>query len=227
MNDHHLDDLIIGDPEPGTGKSKTLLTVIALLVVVLIAGLILWALIFGSSGTDSTDTAANQSKQSKPLAPDLIPLDKTNKEITTNEQESKPSKTIVAQQTTPASKPKPITPKTTPKPTPQPAPKPVQEASKPATPVQKPVAKQDTTQNKQIIKNADKTIYYIQVGAFKRDPNPKFIQKLKENGFTFITKISKGIRRVRVGPYDSYQQAKEALPDIKAKLGIDGLIVKY
>ena len=230
MNDHHLDDLIIGDPQPGSGNSKGLLTIIALLIVILIVGLILWALLFGSSD-DATTSPAQNTSQPQTLDPNLIPLDKNG-----NEQ--------------PVSKPKPVK-----KPTPvleqKPAPKPVQKPAvvksapekplKPHKPKATPATVVPTTHTQPkpeaaatskksetvLIKNADKTIYYIQVGAFKRDPSPKFIQKLKGNGFTFITKKTNDMRRVRVGPYDSYDQAKAALPKIKAKLGIDGLIVKF
>ncbi len=224
MNDHHLDDLIIGDPEPASGKSKTLLTIIALLIVILIIGLILWALLFNSSDSQAGNKAAT-TQQTKPLAPDLIPLDKNNKELTVEKQEKQSD--IQKQQTqtaktAPKPKPKPAQNKVETKPTPKPA----QQITKTEQKTPEPAQKTETKKT-QIIKNAGKTIYYVQVGAFKRDPSPKFIQKLKDNGFTFITKISKGIRRVRVGPYDSYQEAKNALPQIKTKLGVDGLIVKY
>jgi DedD protein len=231
MNDHHLDDLIIGDPEPGSNRSKTLLTVIALAIVVMIIALILWALLSGSS--DQKNTASLQTQETKPLAPDLIPLDSSNKEINVNKPTTKPVKPKQTQTAKPAKITQPTT-QTVQKPVVKPAQKPVEiSAPQTATPGKDLAASTDTNKKAStkpaevIIKNANKTIYYIQVGAFKRDPSPKFIKKLKENGFTFITKTSKGIRRVRVGPYDGYQDAKAALPDIKAKLGVDGLIVKY
>jgi len=235
MNDHHLDDLIIGDPQPGSGNSKGLLTIIALLIVILIVGLILWALLFGSSD-DAVKTPAQNTQQTQTLDPNLIPLDQNGNEQPANTPKpvKKPTPTLVQK---PAPKPvqKPAT-----KPTPVHKPTPV-EATKPqkpkATPTPstpkaqaQPKPSQAATTQKPgsvLIKNADKTIYYIQVGAFKRDPSPKFMKKLKENGFTFITKKTNEMRRVRVGPYDSYDAAKAALPDIKSKLGIDGLILKY
>ncbi len=235
MNDHNLDDLIIGDPEPGTKNSKTLLTIIALLIVILIAGLILWALLFGSSDAPAASTPQTQEQ---PLDPSLIPLEPTNT----------PAPKPAAQPTRPAASTKPSTAKpvaakpaaspqsvvkTKPKPkqtsTPQTTSTPAAAPQPTTTPTPKPAATATvaTPKNGELIQNANKTIYYIQVGAYKRDPNPKFMQKLKDNGFTFITKTTKGIRRVRVGPYDSYDQAKAALPVIKEKLGVDGLIVKF
>ncbi len=212
MNDHNLDDLIIGDPEPGTKNSKTLLTIIALLIVILIAGLILWALLFGSSDAPATSTPQTQEH---PLDPSLIPLEPTNTATPKPAaQPTKPTASVKPAADKPAAAPQSVA-KPKPKPTATPTPKPAAQAT---------VA---TPKNGELIQNADKTIYYIQVGAYKRDPNPKFMQKLKDNGFTFITKTTKGIRRVRVGPYDSYDQAKAALPVIKEKLGVDGLIVKF
>ncbi len=228
MNDHHLDDLIIGDPEPGSGKSKTLLTIIALLIVVLIIGLILWALLFNSPADDNSISGNTTTQQTKPLAPDLIPLDNYNNEVPVSKPKTTTNPTPVQKQTT-VTKPaveKPAEKKA------EPAPAKAQKQESTQKPTTKPApAEIKTAETKPaetaIIKNKNKTIYYIQVGAFKRDPSPKFIKKLKDNGFTFITKTSKDIRRVRVGPYDSYQEAKAALPGIKTKLGVDGLIVKY
>ena len=232
MNDHNLDDLIIGDPETHSKNSKTPLTIIALLVVILIVALILWALLFDSSSTD-TEPSPNAPSQTQSLDPSLTPLDPSGNDMpaltpipTEKPVTSKPKPAPTASTPTPQPqiKPKPVSkakpvskPKPTPKPTPQPKPV-VQARSTPATP---------STPNGELIKNADKTIYYIQVGAFKRDPSPRFMQKLKNAGFTFITKITKGIRRVRVGPYDSYSEAKAALPVVKQKIGVDGLIVKF
>jgi len=237
MNDHHLDDLIIGDPEPASGKSKGLLTIIALLIVILIVGLILWALIFGSSDDAATqpETPA-QSTSTHSLDPSLIPLDASGQEQkrptpSAPVTKTKPTPTTVKTPKKPAPKPaskptvtppapitKPAPPKTT-----KPATTPAKTQAAPKEQTSTPAPKEGTV----LIKNANKTIYYIQVGAFKRDPSPKFMKKLKENGFTFITKKTNNMRRVRVGPYDSYDEAKAALPDIKAKLGIDGLIVKF
>ena len=238
MNDHHLDDLIIGDPQPVTNQSRGILTIIALLIVVLIAGLILWALLFNSSEETSHAATQNTSK-TRTLDPNLIPLENNTSETKpkqsdvtpmpdlkqnpSDKPEEKPMtkpaavKNLITVKPAPVDHPKPQKPKTTPKPN---IPK-----------VQKPYVTTETASKKKagtvLIKNADKTIYYIQVGAFRHKPNPKFLKKLKDNGFTFITKKTDDLRRVRVGPYDSRDEARAALPEIKTKLGIDGIIVKF
>ena len=222
MNDHNLDDLIIGEPEPGNSGSKTLLSVVALAIVVLIVGLILWALLFGSSDQETPPEFSPSHNQTQPLDPALTPLEPSNSDMppltpTPTETPATP--------TTPAPKPKPK-PKPKPEPVPVPVPVPIPDTTptQPATPAQ---TTPSVPAGGQLIKTADQPIYYIQVGAFKRAPNPKFMQKLKDAGFTFITKTTRGIRRVRVGPYDSYNEAKAALPVIKQKIGVDGLIVKF
>jgi DedD protein len=255
MNDHHLDDLIISDPEQSPKNSKGLLTIIALAIVIVIVGMILWALIFGSDSTESpSEPNSPAAAHTRPLDPGLVPLESSNEH----------NHTLSAPKTPPVSTP-PSIPAATPKPKPAATPKPIvmqtppEAASTPKPMVSQPSATPQTpsvpspeataaalkaaaenaaktaaasvesTQKKAtvLIKNANKTVYYIQVGAFKRDPNAWFIKKLKKNGFTFITKKTGELRRVRVGPYDSYDEAKAALPSIKEKLGIDGLIVKY
>jgi len=223
MNDHHLDDLIIDELEPTSQKSKTFLSIIALAIVILIVGLILWALLFDSS--EPTPTDSNSQNQSQSLDPALTPLEPLD-----HAKASTPANPFKAPQ---VARPKPTPkPASMPNPHPKNPPAPVQKptpAPKPAAPapqVTPPVTHAPPPKG-HLIKTADKPIYYIQVGAFKRDPSPRFMKKLKENGFTFITKSSRGVRRVRVGPYDSYEEAKAALPVVKQKLNVDGLIVKF
>ena len=83
-----------------------------------------------------------------------------------------------------------------------------------------------STASQQPIKTVDK-LYYIQIGAFKHVPSPRFMKKVKNARFTFVTKITRGVYRVRVGPYNSYNEAKAVLPVVKQKIGVDGLIVKF
>ncbi len=215
MNDHNLDDLIIGEPEPGNSGSKTLLSVVALAIVVLIVGLILWALLFGSSDQTTPPESSSSQNQTQTLDPTLAPLEPSNSDMPP---------------LTPAPIEKPATPAPKPKAKPKPKPKPAPEPT-PDTPPTQPTPPAQTTPSVpaggQLIKTADRPIYYIQVGAFKRAPSARFMKKLKDAGFTFITKMTRGVRRVRVGPYDSYDQAKAALPIVKQKIGVDGLIVKF
>jgi DedD protein len=241
MNDHNLDDLIIGDPVPNSKKSKTFLTIIALLIVILIVGMIVWALLFGSSDTDLATDTQTAAAPTHTLDPSLTPLDTTQNDLPVLTPDPVEEPVSISEEPAPksTSTPEPLTPNVA-KPTKPALPlthNPSKKSPQPASPPKpvknlttKPVAHSAasaTPHNGQLIKNADKTIYYIQVGAFKRDPSPRFMQKLKKAGFTFITKTTKGIRRVRVGPYDSYNEAKAALPVVKKKIGVNGMIVKF
>ena len=211
MNDHNLDDLIIGEPESGGSGSKTLLSIVALVIVVLIVGLILWALLFGSSDQKTPPASSPSQNQTQTLDPTIAPLETGNSDM-------------------PPLTPAPIEKPAAPTPKPKSKPKPAPERTPDTTPTQPATPSQTTSSvpaGGQLIKTADQPIYYIQVGAFKRAPSPRFMKKLKDAGFTFITKMTRGVRRVRVGPYDNYSEAKAALPIVKQKIGVDGLIVKF
>ena len=68
MNDHNLDDLIIDNIEPKHGKTKSLLTIIALLIVVLIVAIILTKTLLKSPTNPELSFEENNSEM---IAPEL------------------------------------------------------------------------------------------------------------------------------------------------------------
>ncbi len=73
--------------------------------------------------------------------------------------------------------------------------------------------------------------YFIQVGATTASfPNRKFLQKIKNAGFDYIvhTVYVKGrkIKKVLVGPYRTRDNAKAALPKVKANINPSAYIYK-
>ncbi len=72
----------------------------------------------------------------------------------------------------------------------------------------------------------DKKEYYVQVGAFNKDPSQKYLDKIKDGGFEYVIHTNDRTRRVRVGPYDSRDNAKDALKDINSTLGIQGFVIR-
>ena len=68
MNDHNLDDLIIDTIAPKNNKSKSLLTIIALLIVVLIVGIILTKTLLKSPDNNELAFEENLSEM---IAPEL------------------------------------------------------------------------------------------------------------------------------------------------------------
>ena len=208
MNEHSLDDLIIDDFSSPVKKTKSMLPMIALIIIVLVMGVFLAKMIFG----DSNDIMVAENNASEIAQSDLIPQNDTGKDK---------SKNIAV----PKAQPKP-------KPKPKPKPEPKTEIQKPVEkPVEKPVQKEHKAEKpKPKPKPVDlfkaKAAYYIQVGAFNRDPNPKFLQKIKDAGLEYTININGKTRRVRVGPYSSHDDAKAALGSVKSSLGIDGFVVK-
>jgi len=236
MNDHNLDDLIIGDPEPGGGKSKSLLSLIALVLIILIVGVLLAKLIFSGPEEIEEEAAPTEltglvkpkakTKRSSETTPKARPAEKIPDELKPITRETLPESEDL----------KPIVPKPTPKPAVKP--KSTEKNTVPSAP-KKPVAK--TSKPKPRPKPADlfekkpkpqKTTpstgksYYIQLGSFKRMPDQKFLDKIKANGYEPIIVKSGNMIKVRIGTYGSYGDAKAKLPEVKEKLGIDGFVVR-
>ncbi len=229
MNDHNLDDLIISEPDPRGGKSKSVLTLIALVAIIVIVGVILYQLIMGggeeelNEGGVATEltTMVNPAMQKKspeakapdeeipeelkPIVEEKLPVKKAQ---ATPPQKAKSEEAVVPQTTKPKAEPKKIE---SAKPKPKPKPKPSElfkkSESKPAT------------------GSSGKT-YYIQVGAFKRPPTQKFLDEIKAKGYEPIIVKSGDVIKVRIGSWGSYADAKAKLPEIKEKLGIDGFVVR-
>jgi cell division septation protein DedD len=234
MNDHNLDDLIIGDPEPGGGKSKSLLSLVALVLIILIVGVLLAKLIF--SGPEELDEAApteltglvKPDAKAKPSAK-AKPVEKIPDELKPITRESLPEsddlKPIAPRAATPKPAPKPAEKKTEERPAP--AAKPVAEQPK-AKPKPKPKAKPAELFEKKPAAKPAATgrTYYIQLGSFKRMPDQKFLDKIKAAGYEPLIIKTGTMIKVRIGTYGSYGEAKAKLPEIKQKLGIDGFVVR-
>ena len=68
MHDHNLDDLIIGSVEPKNSKTKSFLTIIALLIVVMIVAIILTKILLK---TPNNDELAFEENITEMIAPEL------------------------------------------------------------------------------------------------------------------------------------------------------------
>jgi len=70
---------------------------------------------------------------------------------------------------------------------------------------------------------ATKGSYYVQVGSFaKYAPSKKFLSKIEKHGYTYtyhkVTRNSKTLNKVLVGPFKTKAAAREALPVIKRSI---------
>lgn len=70
---------------------------------------------------------------------------------------------------------------------------------------------------------------FVQVGAFSKMPNDKYLQTITQKGFKYkIYKVSinnKMFHKVLIGPYNSRGQAKLAIDNIKKELNISGAFI--
>ncbi len=234
MNDHNLDDLIIGEPSPVGKKSKSFLAMIALVVIILLVGILLSKMILGSS---EEEIALSDKNQTEFVSPDLIPMEGANtkknsdlkpigkEKLPTPDKPKKQSvkkpapkkeiiKVVKKKETVQKKTEKKVTTKKTVE---------KKTVQKKETQAKKPVKKQPKPS---ALFSEGKPVYYIQIGAFNREPNPKFLQKIESAGLKYVINKNEKTRRVRVGPYGSYAEAKAALTDVNGSIGIMGFVVK-
>ena len=215
MNDHNLDDLIIDTIAPKNNKTKSLLTIVALLIVVLIVAIILTKTLL-KSPDDATlsfeenisETIAPELKLQEPIEvskpKDEVSLP-TIREETFSEPEEVKKPEIVEEISTPEVIEK----------TPEVEKAPVQKLEESVTEtetekviskpeVEKPVVEETvkpkvTTKPKTVVekpvtqptvthtvpKAAASGNYYVQVGSFKENPSPRFLSVIRSSGFKY------------------------------------------
>lgn len=252
MNDHNLDDLIIDSIEPNQSKTKSFLTIVALLIVFLIVGIIL-AKIYTNESSSATLTL--EENNSELIAPELT-LQAPAKVAKAKEETS--LSTIIEQEIkAPEVKPKKITPVPKPVvPKPVEAKKPVeikketvqitqeftQKPKVPAVPiviepkVVKPIIQEPVVPKpvptvikpKEVPKTVVKSSYYIQVGSFTQTPSSRFLSVIKKSGFNYtITKASsKGVKKLLIGPYTSRASVDSALIQVRDRINKKAFVVK-
>ncbi len=251
MNDHNLDDLIIDTIEPSHSKTKSFLTIIALLIVFLIVGIILAKMYTEDSSSAILKTKDNNSvliaPELKLQAPKKVP--KVEKELSLStiiEEEIKaPKKEPIQKEVTkePAPPKEPlegkiaeikketviITEEFTQKP---PAEKlPIEEIPEASTP--KPLTKEikkstPVAMKKETSKTLPHVSYFIQVGSFSQAPSTRFLSVIKNSGFHYsITKANtKGIKKLLIGPYRSRASVDAALIQVRDRINKKAFVVK-
>ncbi|MDF1875820.1 SPOR domain-containing protein [Sulfurimonas sp. SAG-AH-194-I05] len=114
------------------------------------------------------------------------------------------------------SAPTPVVSKPTPRPVVKQRPKPI---------VKKPVTR------KPVVPSSSGVNYYIQVGSFsKYAPNKKFLANITRLGYTYefhkVTRNSKVLNKVLVGPFKSSSKAKDAKRVLRAKVEPGAFLIK-
>ncbi len=90
------------------------------------------------------------------------------------------------------------------------------------------VKKKETLKVEQAIAKA----YYIQVGSFsKYKPNKKFLDSILSQGYKYryhkVTKNSKVLNKVLVGPFYTEKEARSALRTIRSKIEAGAFLIKF
>jgi DedD protein len=250
MNDHNLDDLIIDTVAPKNNKTKSLLTVIALFIVVLIVAIILTKTLLKSPENDELSFEENISEM---IAPELK-LQEPIKEVKVAKPEEKEElslSTIIKEKITAPDEVK--EPKETEIPTvtkkeepaaeaiketvtineemTEPA---IKETVKPKIEVKKPAIKPIAKPVKKpthIKKSPQVTIsgtYYVQVGSFKENPSPHFLSVIKNSGFKYhITNPDRtGYKKLLIGPYKTRAEVDKARDTIRNRIHKSAFVVQ-
>jgi DedD protein len=68
--------------------------------------------------------------------------------------------------------------------------------------------------------------YFIQIGSFSKRPADSYLRSIRQKGYTPFIIHSGNLYKVRVGPYNSFQEAKAKLEVVKRALSTDGFVVK-
>ena len=92
----------------------------------------------------------------------------------------------------------------------------------------KAITKKKTTSKIQTVSSRK---YYIQVGSFSRyKPNKKFLKSITDNGFKYkyhkITKNSKTLNKVLVGPFNNEKKARNALRTIRNSIEAGAFLIR-
>jgi len=254
MADNTLDDLILNDPEPEKGKSKSLLLLLGLIILLIIVGAILAKMIFTTSDSSNSETNITQEKSVQTTVDDnlassnttdvnsdiqeadkdLAPLDDMNDtlDLNSNATPVEPMAQGVVEDGVAAAAANKANSNTKSKENAEVAKKQKNkktEVQEPKVSEQKP-KKTTVKHTKAKPKVHHKKVYgghgnvYIQVGSFVKGPESSFIEKIRRAGFRFRIKEINGKRRVYVGPFESRQEASRLLNLVRSKINPDAFI---
>jgi DedD protein len=255
MNDHNLDDLIIDTNEPKNNKAKSLLTIVALIIVALIVGI----LFIKTMQDEPKDTNIGlEENMSELISPELTlqstpkvkaPKEEAKLSSMIEEELSTPAKTeeikketvvIEEKVTVPQKSEAPVSvPKTAEVPQ-----KPEVTEAAPAKPAaaEKVVVPKSTYTPKETVKTetapatsrpkpshtAAAGQYFIQVGSFSQTPSARFLNTIKKHGFSYkiTSPTANGTKKLLIGPYKSRADASNALVRVKDRINKGAFIVK-
>jgi len=253
MNDHNLDDLIIDTIAPKNNKTKSLLTIVALLIIVLIVAIILTKTLLKTPETDELSFEENMSEM---IAPELqlqaqeevkvTEVSKPKEEVSLsqiieekitapeNVEEEIKEPVIVSEVTKPPEIKKEETPVQTPimkEVSKKPITKPVVKTTKKPT-VTKQIVKKETKKpdsSSKIPKSNSTGKYYVQVSSFKSAvPSNRLLTVIKSSGFSSHVSAPDrtGYKKLLIGPYKTRADVDKARDIIRDRILKSAFVVE-
>ncbi|EFK97151.1 conserved hypothetical protein, partial [sediment metagenome] len=243
-----LDDLIISEnigSNKGSGSSKSILTMIGLVLAVLIGAILLTKVVLEEPQKPKipleenlTNSALVQTDMNESNLSDINEsmMIESNTSMPVNEEVNTSIKDVSASTndsvTPPVVVPKKVVEKTIKK-----------DSVKKLLPVKNKVNTQEATKTvkkdlNKTVSNASKTetttakqntnatkeqtnneTYYVQVGSFSNKPNDSFISIINKNGYTHkVVTSQNGSSKILIGPYSGREKASVALVKIKDRI---------
>ncbi len=247
MNDHNLDDLIIDTDTPKPSKAKGFLTIIALFIVVLIVAIILTKIILKDPDAqqatlidENTEmvspelTLQGASEEEKKPGNELSDMIADEMNTPEEEQHQKNEQTAVSEKTVVIDESKPASSVQTKQST-QTAPVTKREEKvaipssiEPETPKKTVTKKPPVTKvvKKTAPVQASSTTYYVQVASYSKTPTPdsRLLRVIRKNGYRYTIFPSHGMKKVLIGPYRSRAEADRAIVRIKDRITKDAFV---
>lgn len=253
-----LDDLIISEnigSNKGSGSSKSILTMIGLVLAVLIGAILLTKVVLEEpqkpkipleenlTNSALVQTDMNESNLSDINESMMIESNTSmpvNEEVNTSIKEVSTSTNNNSVTPPPVVVPKKVVEKTIKK-----------DSVKKLLPAKDKVNTQEATKTvkkdlNKTVSNASKTetttakqntnttkeqtnneTYYVQVGSFSNKPNDSFISIINKNGYTHkVVTSQNGSSKILIGPYSGREKASVALVKIKDRINKSAFLVK-
>ena len=91
--------------------------------------------------------------------------------------------------------------------------------------IEKPVEKEPVPKKPTV---ASVEQYYIQVGAFNKEPSKRLLSVIKNSGFNrpVIKTDAKGTKKVLIGPYKTRAEVDVALKKVKDRINKRAFVIK-
>jgi len=253
MHDHNLDDLIIDEEvTKSNDKTKGILTILALVIVVLIIAIVLTKIILKEPKVDTVvkdnttqvidpeltlqektleDKESSKNIKDDDIDTDISSLDEDSEvmqEDTDIKEDVKPKEELIHNKhkiPKPVATKKTITSRITKK---------VQQKSKVDKVViddkfeqVKAKSKPKPVVHHNTAKKVSNEKYYIQVGSFSQQPSGKFLGVIKNSGFNYtVLSLPNGMKKLLIGPYQSRQAVDKALPKVRDRINKGAFVYK-